>query len=277
MVHTQNFLFLSCLFTASLFAGEKPSYIIEGSNKNDFSLMHILNVVISLLDQYDRNEINGFEISFLNDGLYFDPERGSNWWLYYFEPLCLMHEKPDKIVRIPNYMKSIRSMQVLFEMPRERKCFLIQKFIRINQTTQDAVVKIVHDDWKDFFVIGVDYFFNPNVLFNTTITFEQIFESVQGGINQVPLGREYKIFLSTNSESFVEYMQQKFGDAVICLQVVRLRHDNASEGEAWLRNVLLLARSNLLIETGSLLGKMAAAFNASLPVISLDTHWAEKE
>lgn len=253
------------------YAHQKPHYIMEGSNHDKCSMLSIFNTVLALLDQYERHEINGFEVAYNNDGLYFDAQLGPNQWLYYFEPLKVMHEEPHITMRVTNYFKFIQGTLALFEMPRERKEYLIRTYIHLNQEMQERIANFTKYELQDAYVIGISYTKYDNIPAHLKITYEQMSATIQDTINTLPKGEPYKLFVNSNSKAFMSYARQKFNDVTI----VTCKQKGDNDIHTWLANIFILAQTKCIISNGSIMSKMAAGCNSQIPLIELAPHWAE--
>jgi len=277
--------FLLCFFSvySAQAMHEKPYYVMEGSvDEREYYLKFFFfipfHTVINLLNGYDRHEINGFEVSYNHNGRYFDPAKGPNWWEYFFEPIKLAHQKPETIIRLPNYKKSMLAHKALYELSLERRHELIKKYIRVRSHIQEKVTDFGQRNFHNRYVVGIDYHSSSAAFINPDTSFEIMAGKTRELINQLPLGKDYAIFLSTNDAAFLEYMRQEFGDAVHCLHVISQKFNvPLIEGEVSLLNGLLLSGVDTLIESGSYLSQAAIAFNPSVRVISLDKNWIIKD
>ena len=52
-------------------------------------MFSVFNDVLAALKYYDAGKYRGLSVDFGLKGVYFDPDRGSNWWEYYCEPIEL--------------------------------------------------------------------------------------------------------------------------------------------------------------------------------------------
>src|SRR3990167_4909817 len=58
-------------------------------SRGDAGMFAVLGDVLSVLECYDTGFCSGVKIDFGTGGLYFDRQRGLNWFNYYFEPITL--------------------------------------------------------------------------------------------------------------------------------------------------------------------------------------------
>jgi hypothetical protein len=253
-------------------------YVIEGSNKEFVSISYILGTAIRLLDKYENHEIAGFEMAYDQSGYYFDADKGPNWWNYYFEPLSVGDKSNCEPQRVPNYLKFMLGSETLFEMAHERKQYLIAKYIRIHPELQQKVDEIVAQQFSNNIVIGVVHYDHKisNKDYITHVTLDDIYDAINNQLKQHSGIDNYKIFLVTNDEMVVDAMRMRFQDHLICLDLVHPPAKDGKKLECWLLHLLLLTKTDIFIDTGSMLGILAKSFNMALKWIDLDIHYALK-
>lgn len=154
----KHLVFLILLCNAELlFSTTKNYYIIDGLHEND-SVIQLWYTVLGLLDEYDKGLNAGFEIAFNQNGRYFNPQRGSNWWKYYFAFNTIGSPQNSATVRIPRYKRSIIQLNTLCTMPIERAHYLLQTYMLLEPTLQKRLHQIKKIYWPDNLpVIGVYY------------------------------------------------------------------------------------------------------------------------
>lgn len=264
------FLLLSLFFsTTTFYINAKNYYVIDGANE-DNNVIKIWYTVIGLLDEYENGDSAGLEISFNHDGKHFDPNRGSNWWEYYFSTSKIGSSEKETVVRVPRYQRAILRFNTVCTMSPERASFLLKKYIRIQPALQLKIDLIKQNCWPIRTpVVGVFYqkpimpmhqeSWDPLTLCN------RVKKEIEG------LG-ECKVCLLTDLPGFEETFKEELGNRFMTISWLANDKDllGAERGEHELLTLLLLAECDLVISPGSYQGIGAKMVNPSLKLIELD-------
>ena len=78
--------FLSLTFFQATLTASSKEYLIINHPIYNPGMFCVLNTIAALLYQYEQHEFSGVEINFEEEGLYYDTNRGPNWWDYTLNP-----------------------------------------------------------------------------------------------------------------------------------------------------------------------------------------------
>lgn len=281
--HIKAFLFCTfflCFFPYFLNAqpapvkkAEKLSIILDSpANHGMFSCF---TMTLGLLDQFEKGEYAGIRIDFGPQGVHHDPEKGPNWWEYYFEPLELGTQGIKKTqLKINGTHKLARIGRDL--LGRNNAYRLIQKYIRVKADIQNEVDQFVQTHFTDKQVIGIHYRGTDKITSGEAryVNYENVIEEIRTSIEENDLNN-YLLFVATDEEGFLEYLLDRFPNKVVFQNAHRSVdacpvHLFAAEpylvGREALIDTLLLSRTHFLIRTASNLSLCSTFFNPHLPV-----------
>lgn len=107
----------------------KPYVTYQG---NLCGMFIIFDNVLILIDAYEHGLVAGCEVDLGDEGHYYDPSVGKNWWNYFCQPIKLGTAFRRKIaVTQVEQFRDARSVENEFS---RQKCYaLIQKYIHIRQ------------------------------------------------------------------------------------------------------------------------------------------------
>ncbi len=269
--------FILCCFE-SAFAQEH--IILRSKAYGMFSMLHY---VLYFLDKYDQNEITGLDIEFEETGLYYKKELGTNWWEYYFEPIHFQNniESQEKtIIKEDDYCLNPKIIDFEFHTPINRMHYLMNKYIKIKPNILEKANKFKQANFYDNYTIGIHYRGTDKVLEANRVSFNDVLDKVFQIISEIPLHRNYKIFVATDEFFFLHYMIYKFGDKVCYLPCHRsvtsvpvhydLSFDPYIKGEEALLDCLLLSNTDVLIRTNSNLSLCSKYINPVQQTIELN-------
>lgn len=269
----QRIKYINFMMCVTLCIHAKESCIVTNNDAGFFSNFLI---AIGALDAYERGMYASLKIDYDNEGLYYDPARGRNWWTYYFEPieLGIQNAKYKKITR-----KEFGTLadNVLITMQRERAAYLVQKYIHIKPHIKNKIDRFVYDNFADSFVIGLHYRATDQVE-NPPATYEEVFAALDAMLKVLSLER-YKIFVATDAQGFLDALCKRYS-CVVYTQSYRCKDrkgihldvsfDNYTKGEEALIDAVLLSKTNVLMRVGSNLSFTSKLFNATLPVFEIN-------
>lgn len=265
---------LFCLFSVfSLQAKERGRPFCILTDRKGAGLFSMFSDVLALVDSYDQGIFQGIEVDFGEEGLYWVNNYGPNWWSYYCEPIILGEKRNihkgtyDHLPNIVNryYYKS-----------REEANRLIQKYFRFRPYLLQEVEEFVASHFADNYVIGVHY---RGTDAPGKLPYEVYINKMQQIISELNTDN-YKIFVATDDELFINFIDQKFPNKV-CYQQGILRSENNQplhfnahydlylQGKEALMDCLLLSKSSCLVLSYSNLSLWAAIINPYIPAIDL--------
>jgi len=275
------FLLLCVLFICPyiLFAQgtSRPRALYKGHESGFFSCFQ---VTLGLLHAYEMGRYSGVEVDFGVKGLYYDKDRGNNWWTYFFSPVCIgwkqtqfpIYVLKPATIREFGYASSI--------LPQTRCKELIDKYIKINPEVLELVQNRISTQLQNGPYIGVQYRGTDKLRRESSyISPKQACDKVE----ELLIDEKWAylpIFVATDVESFFQLMKNKFGDRVVSFQTFRstdnkpihVRKDISGyqKGLEALVDCLVLSKSCFLIRTSSNLSYSALLFNPDLPTYCLN-------
>lgn len=272
------FIVLSFLGKPLICHAEHKKEILLLDSDNSAGMFAVFYMVLGALEYAHENKLSGVRVDFGKGGLYFDPSKGKNWWEYYFKPLPIYHNKGRHYQwKQISPKEKVKLITKGTRLSKERAHYLIEKYIRIKPYIQDKVNQFVDANFKDNFVVGVHYRGTDKSSEAPRISYEKVSDEV---CQQLIMHRayNYKIYVATDEQAFLDFMIDRFGSDVIYINAIRssdfnpvhLSKTNPGQlGEDALLDCLLLSRTNLLIRTSSNLSSVSYKINPLLPVISL--------
>jgi hypothetical protein len=252
--------------------------------KEDAGFFACFNIVIGALDAYDRGKLGGFSVDFGTTGLYYDVSKGANWWRYYFKPLSI---EKKHLPRVYLWEAGMYVCNGAYNLSRRRCKLLIEKYIHIRKSVLRKVNAFIRTKMHNKKFVAVQYRGTDKFTAESTyLSQEEACERVSQVLARKKLHKR-KIFVATDTQSFVEMMKKRFGKRVVCTkaarssngQPVHFRPDigGYEKGMDALVDCLLLSRSTLLIRTASNLSNTALSFNPKLKSILLNrSQWPDR-
>lgn len=259
---------------------EKKIAVIKGTHARQ-GLFSGFFTVLGYLDRFDKGELAGLSVDFADYGLYYEPPYGLNWWEYYCEPLRVgTLPGPEKSIE---YCSDEEAPHVAYRteiaFSRERSIELTQKYIKIKPSIQKEVDNFVSSQFNGKFVIGIHYRGTDKGSEAPRVPYEKVSEVVNSFI-QNNESKDFLIFIATDEQPFVEFMQKSFPDKVICQNCLRssdgkpIHFVNTSpyqQGKEAVIDCLLLSKTQTLLRTSSNLSHWSTFFNPNVPVIILSS------
>lgn len=289
IIYLKKILFL-CLILGLISAKGLPSQEIS-QNTNlmihdslNIGMFATFSLVLATLHLYEEGNFAGVKVD-LNSGFYLDPDRGPNWWEYFFEPIALGDQ--DAPTHSFSIQEGIDLVGQGFQLPRYRLCELVQRYVHIKPDIQREVDAFTQTYFNDHFVIGVHHrgtdkvFETPIVSYaKTRQTIDQIIRNLTG-----PQRRNFKIYVATDDHYFLVYLSTFFPNQVIYNNFVRsvdgwplhyfvnkdYYSSNYQKGKEALLDCLLLSKCQILVRpASSSLSFAAMNFSPHLYTISLN-------
>jgi hypothetical protein len=266
---------------------QPKDFIRIGCKNSAGGMFATVGYVLGHLSLYETGyykNFSGLKVDFEEDGLYYDPAHGPNWWEYYFEPICLGSSK--SFVKVATEDMDRRAWIARRRLSREDVFKLISNYVRIRKGILDKVDEFVADNFDNFFIIGVHYRGTDKWKEAPRVPYEEAIRVISEQANQLPKDA-YKIFVATDEQAFLDHIRQIFPGKVFATDAHRSKNtlgvhhseNNHYElGEQALVDALLLSKCDLLIRTSSNLSLWSSYFNPDLPVIILNYKYGhEKE
>ena len=277
-----DIVFKTVFLCLSISSFAKEFYIIRMHPFSKNGMFAAANQVLGQLYLYDHKKIAsqaGLEIDFDVFGLYYDPMCGSNWWTYYFEPICI-GEKEGAELRILSKEEQWAAFVKRRHIPRKEAAVLVQKYIHVKPHILQQVEQFMHNYFQNFFIIGVHYRGTDKEKEAPRVSCQAVFQEIE---ESIPKDRPYRIFVATDEELFLEKIERKFPGHILAADVHRSKDAQGVHfahahqyhiGEEAVIDCLLLSNCNLLIRTSSNLSLWSTYFNPEIPVILLNHRYA---
>lgn len=265
MRHLTAILCLTFTFSLKL-AAQEYIFINESYSSDLFSSF---NCIVRLLLYHEMGHCAGVEVDFQNNGLFYDPARGSNWWEYYFEPVQVGN--PDDGLAIPcGESRAYEATQEIVDACKpQRFNKIIKKHIRVKPSIRQKMQRYITQNFKDQVMIGVHYAKSRHV------PYERLSAAIQRYIKDKKI-RNYRLFVSTEDQGFLDFMRMLFTERVRSLPGVRTKGKKPAsitapyaQGEREVLEWLLLAKSQIMIHTHSTLSFWVKCQNLSLPTLMI--------
>ncbi len=241
------------------------------------------SVILGLLEHCERwkGVIAGVKVDFGDWDLYFDASAGNNSWEYFFQPIDFRRES-GAVERVVDREQGQRFAVRGETMLRTTAFGLISRHIRVRPHIQEKIDAFARANFRGFDVIGVHY--------RGTDKWEEArrvpYEEVRSAIREAIIAREagaFRLFVASDEQAFVEYMERSFPGRVISWETRRsldgepidfVFDDNYKKGEDAVIDCLLLSRCHHLIRTSSTLSLCSTYFNPKIPVVVLNQHYS---
>jgi hypothetical protein len=254
---------------------EKKIAIVHRINTGQ-GLFSVFFTVAHYVDRYDKGELDGLQINLANEGFYYDPENGSNWWEYYMQPIN-MGVRVGTVEYSSDQSAHHIAYSTELSLPKERIAELAKKYYNFKPNITKEVDSFVANNFKDKFVIGLHYRGTDQYMESPRTPYEKASDAVDKYI-KVNQTKDYVIFVATDEMGFIKYMQLKYPDKVVCQDCFRSTNINPvhyindgryKQGKEACIDCLLLSKCNVLFRTNSNLSFWSTFFNPEMPVIAL--------
>ena len=267
---------LLLLFSANVW-GLGPNAVCTNFHCGFFSAF---NMVVGLLDAYEKGEISGIEIKLGTTGLYYDKTKGPNWWEYYFKPLSIQANETAARMEIEESQYITYSLRGYTEISRERGYYLTNKYIKMRPEFLKEVDTFLKRKIKNRPFVSVHYRGTDKMEKESNIiSREEVVLQIKQKLFQTEKFKNIGIFVATDDQLFLDLMKQEFGNRVCYFEMERStdnqpihehREDGYISGKMALLDCLVLSRSDLFFRTSSNLGGVAIILNLSLPSLLLN-------
>jgi len=231
---------------------------------------------LNLFETGQMPDVSGITVDFGTSGLYYDPNCGSNWWTYYFEPIDFGEKENTQVIYSSNN-QSNNAFQQRRKMPKSAAVEIVKKYIHIKPHIQEKVDAFAAQFFQNNYVIGIHYRGTDKSKEAPKVKYVNVLKEINKHIpNNIP----YVLFIATDEMEFLELARSIYSTRVIAIDAhrqaigspgVHFAHKhNYSIGEEALIDACLLSKCDLLIRTSSNLSLWSTFFNPDLPVILLN-------
>lgn len=253
-------------------------YIMDALHNNSGFFSNYL-CVLGYLIMCETDTPIGFEV-FFEKGLYFDKNMGPNWWEYYFEPIRFGNKDGAIINHIDGAGRHWAD-DGFFQKVKYSE--MIKKYVKVRPHIQNKIDQFVARNFSNNYIIGIHYRGTDK---NSSVSFDE----VKNKILEISKDKQnYKIFVATDVNAFINYMIKQFGDKVSYTNAIRsfngdaihhhasgwdvpVKNNRYTLGEEAVIDCYLLSKTNIMIKTESNLNDVASLISPSLPVIHLGPH-----
>jgi hypothetical protein len=266
-----------CLFISNMFANASKKEYVVWSCPEHGGLFHVFICVLDLLKTYETGYFKGLEINFGTKGVYYDANRGPNWWTYYFEPIN--YGTKSNVHRTTGYTYA-KTKRIIHYTSRGNVFNLINKHIKLKPHIQEKINNFSTKCFSSHYVIGVHYRGTDKIKEAPPVPYSQVAQEIQNHIGTINTSN-YKIFVATDEQNFIVYLESIFGEKV-CYYEDAIRstdgtpihldpkYDHYKSGEDAIIDALLLSKTNFLIRMNSNLSLCSTYFNPHLKSIELN-------
>lgn len=274
------FIALSLCCLPFLLPKEKNTHYLVLNKLEGAGMFACFNAVLGLLDYYEEKNCEGLKIDFEKNGLYYEEKEGPNFWQYYFEPIFLCDDpkaKEQKIIDQPGCWRENKEFNASFlstrgwHLEKMRAAYLIDKYIRVKPHLIQKVDDFAKEHFQDYFIVGIHYRGTDKSLESARIDYENVVSELEKIIKDK---KQYRIFVATDEEAFLQLMCTRYPKKVLFLEAIRSQdqkpiHTGSENkyrlGQEAVMDCLLLSRCHFLLRTDSCLSITSARFNPRMP------------
>ncbi len=262
----------------------QTAYLFTSRSDNP-GFFSAFNSIIGALDFCEQhNAILG--VDFQKNGWYYDPQKGPNWWSYYFDqPRLPLKTTIQEIKRFKAWQKLMFASEGQLVISKIQAHELIKRYVRIKKPIQNKIDAFYHKHMDGFYMIGIHYRGTDKTREAPAVSYETVADRVHSQLQNRSPDKPFKIFIATDDQNFLEHMQQIYGEMVCTIDALRSRDSKAvhtnqelsnyKKGEDALIDCVLLSKCNLLIKMASNLSNTSLMFNPHMPVIRLNKNYDE--
>jgi hypothetical protein len=229
-------------------------------------LFSIFLDVLSLLQNYEKGFFKSIKIDFANEGQYFEPDFGQNWWEYYFEPI---NNQSSDISKNFYYLDC---WKIQFCNSRKYNNYLIESYVHLKPDIQEKINSFVANYFKKVeFLIGIHYRGTDKVVAGSEaprVPYAKVTEVLKDEINALA-GKNYLIFIATDEFDFINYLNDEFPGKICVNMEAHETNNNYLRGRNAIIDCVLLSKVHLIIRTDSNLSLVSSFFNYQVPVVEL--------
>jgi hypothetical protein len=151
---------------------------------------------------------------------------------------------------------------------------LVERYIRIQPQLSVRIEEFHRQYLAGRFVIGVHYRGTDKIVEATPAPYENYQRSLD---HQVTIAPSARIFVATDCELFLDWLKNRYGDRVVCINAIRSRDGKPvhfgcpQSGADAVVDVVLLSRAHHFIHGESNVSAAVLVFNRDLPHTDLTT------
>lgn len=260
-------------------AENTASPLLVHNNGAAGGMFAVFSSVLGSLKCFETGQYSGISVEF-NNGYYQDQNYGPNWWEYYFEPIHVGNRENGVLECSYEVYKHVITEG--FFLSREEGFQLIQKYIHLKPEIQKALDQFVNKKFKDHFVIGVHFRGTDKIVEWRRSSYEEVYKGLKkilSGLSSAQK-KKLKIFIATDEQPFIDYMEKKLPRQIIYADNVRspdpqtpLHHSNQlfnsnyQKGKEALLDCLLLSKCQILLRPNSCFSWASTLFNPTMECI----------
>jgi hypothetical protein len=276
-----SFFLLLLTFHNKAEAAKQKYFLVHLEQRWSHGMFSNFCYVLGALHEYEEKKYAGIEVDFQNSGLYYDPAYGPNYWSYYCEPIKIGSKKNKKIKTPSQDYEYVRLALLPYDLSRFEAHELITKYIKIKQGILDKVNAFCQANFGNSTIISIHYRGTDKFNEAPRVQYEEIQTKIAEYI-QLNNIKNYKIFIATDEQNFVDHMKEVFPDTIISYETERatdgqpLHYKLANQyksGEDALIDCLLLSRGDILFRTSSNLSLWSSFFNPFIPEVRFNEHY----
>ncbi len=232
--------------------------------------------VLSLCKSYEQGLYSGIEVNFGKWGYYYEKSYGFNWWNYYCEPICCGAKNRPKTITGHD------PWEIELNTSRDEAWELIQKYIFVKEEILEEVDQFCDENFDGGLVVGVHYRGTDKYTEAPLLSYKKMVEQIFDITEKHGL-EEFKVFLATDEEGFLNYMISIFGNR-LCFKEDTSRSTDGKpihynqphpyqSGKDAIIDALLLSRCDILIRTSSNLSRWSTYFNPTISVYEVSQRY----
>ena len=250
---------------------------VTGRHVGAFSMLHIIFGVLHFAESRGHSvEIN------LQAGPYFDQERGTNWWSYYFEPSQIVFSSQNTNETETNELESLWRFARYGSSLSINAAHQVLSNLYVKDHIRAKVDEFTAQNFTQRHFIGVHYRGTDKVDQRDTgrpveavrVPYDYVFEHLEN------YDTSSLFFVASDEAEFVTAMTERFGDRVLAYDAIRsqggwgIHYEQRGSspyqaGENALVDCLLLWKCDHLVRTESALSRFSSIFNLVLKPINL--------
>lgn len=270
------FLYLALILSVHIYAEDKPYLVMHC--RDGAGLFSIWHDVLCMTKCYEKGLYTGIEVDFKREGQYYDERYGDNWWEYYCYPIKQGYAD-NNVRHVMGDPPGSIGCEIEYFTPRQEARDLIGKYIHLKTEISTYISDFQRANFNGYYVISVHYRGTDKCVEVPTVPYDEMRLHIEDAINRYP-GENYKIFIATDEQEFLDYMTSLYGDR-ICFNPQAIRstdgqalhmgdYDRYQCGFDAIVDSVLLSRGNFLIRMSSNLSRWSLFFNPDIPFIEIN-------
>jgi len=221
---------------------------------------------------------SGLRIDYQDQGLYFDPANGVNWWEYYFEPISLGTSNHAKATTIDPHLHDLLTYHAA-AMSRATAHDLMARHVRLRPHLAHKLDAFAATHFAGVYPIGVHYRGTDKHEEAPPVAYEEVAAAIDRAAASAG-AQTVRVFVATDDQRFLDFMIERFADRLLYRPMFRSKDgrpidvtnddSNYQKGEDAVIDCLLLSRTRCLIRTASNLSLCSSFFNPDVPDLLLN-------